>query len=177
MFFGCFGVLIAAAFATEVPPLVANRLAATNETHGVFVQTKRLSTSEEFVSRGQWRIRPGVDFEWRITEPFDALFWADREKYIYSNEDERVEKPLDELTGFSRVKGAAEGDYTAFFEVFDALYKEDGEGFHVLAKPREQRIAKFLSRVEADGFPSNWLFRATFPDKTTFSIRLVEEPL
>lgn len=173
MLFGCLGVLMAAgAFATEVPPLVRDRLTATNETHGVFTQTKRLPTGEAFVSRGTWRIRPGRDFEWRITEPFDAVFWADRTRYVYSNEDEKVEKPLEELNGYEYFKDAQNGDFDDFFKVFDALYKEDGSGFHILAKPKDSRISRFLSRVEADGVPTNWLFRATFPDFTSFDIEL-----
>lgn len=176
MFVGCLGVLIvAASFATEVPPLVRDRLAATNETHGTFTQTKRLPSGDEFVSSGTWRIRPGIDFEWRITEPFDALFWADQTKYVYSNEDEIVEKPLAELTGYEHFKDAANGDFSAFFKTFDALYKEDEDGFHVLAKPRDGRLARFLARVDADGVPTNWLFRATFPDRTAFEVRISEE--
>lgn len=171
--FAC--VLIAAAgFATDVPPLVRERLAMTNETHGTFTQTKRLAAGEEFVSRGSWRIRPGVDFEWRITDPFDAVFWADQVKYIYSNEDEMVEKPLEELAGYEHFKNVGNGDFSAFFKAFDALYKEDSDGFHVLAKPRDRRLARFLSRVDADGFPSNWLFRATFPDATMFEVKFFE---
>lgn len=175
MFIGCAAFLtLAAAFVTDVPPLVRDRLAATNETHGTFVQTKRLATGEEFVSGGTWRIRPGIDFEWRITEPFDALFWADQTKYIYSNEDEKVEKPLEELTGFEHFRDVENGDFSAFFKAFNALYKENEDGFHVLAKPRDARLARFLSRVDADGSPSNWLFRATFPDATTFEVKIIE---
>lgn len=176
MFIGCLGFLIAAAtFATEVPPLVRDRLTMTNETHGTFTQTKRLPTGEEFVSRGLWRIRPGIDFEWRITEPFDAVFWADQTKYIYSNEDEKVEKPLKDLMGYENIKDAQNGDFDAFFKAFDALYKEDDTGFHVLAKPRDSRLARFLSRVEADGSPTNWLLRATFPSLTTFDIHITSD--
>lgn len=176
MFVGIAGVLMfASAFVTDVPPLVRERLAETNVTHGSFVQTKRLPTGETFVSRGAWRIRPGVDFEWRITEPFDALFWADQTKYIYSNEDEKVERPLEDLAGYEHFKGAQNGDFSAFFKAFDALYKEDSDGFHVLAKPSDARLAKFLSRVEADGVPTNWVFRAAFPDRTTFEVLLRQQ--
>lgn len=176
MFVGCIGVLIAAtAFVTEVPTLVRERLCATNETHGTFTQTKRLATGEEFESSGFWRIRPGVDFEWRIAEPFDAVFWADQEKYIYSNEDEKVEKPLEELAGYEHFKGAQNGDFDVFFKAFDSLYKEDADGFHVLAKPRDSRLSRFLTRVEADGVVTNWLFRATFPDDTVFEVRIREQ--
>lgn len=177
MLVGCIGVLMTAtAFVSDVPPLVQDRLTATNETHGTFVQTKRLPTGEEFVSSGRWRIRPGIDFEWRISDPFDALFWADQAKYIYSNEDEFVEKPLDELTGFEHFKDARTGDFSAFFKAFDALYKEDSDGFHVLAKPKDARLTRFLTRVEADGVPTNWTFRATFPDRTTFDVKIDEHP-
>ena len=177
MLVGCACLLMAAAFATEVPPLVRERLASTNETSGSFVQTKRLASGETFVSEGRWRMRPGVDFEWRVTEPFDSVFWADETRYIYSNEDEKVERPLADLAGYEHFKGAGDGDFSAFFKAFDALYKEDADGtFHVLAKPRDERLARFLSRVEADGVATGWVFRATFPDSTTFEVKLLENP-
>lgn len=175
MLIGCIGLLMTAtAFATDVPPVIRERLAQTNETHGAFTQTKRLPTGEEFVSRGLWRIRPGVDFEWRITEPFDAAFWADKTKYVYSNEDEKVEKPLSELAAYEHFKDVREGDFAAFFAAFDALYKEDAAGFHILAKPRDARLARFLKRIDADGFTTNWTMRATFHDDSSFTIDISE---
>ena len=166
-------------FATEVPPLVLARLTATNEVRGAFVQTKRLPTGEVFVSRGEYRIRPGRDFEWMVLDPFVALFSADLETYVYSNEDERVEKPLKDLPHVARImarlSGGGEPDFGEFFRAFDALYKEEPEGvFHVLAKPKEPRLARVLSRVEADGTPTNWVLRATFPDRASFEIEFRE---
>lgn len=172
MLLGCFGLLIAAAgFMTDMPPLLRERLASTNEVAGTFVQTKRLATGESFVSSGTFRVRPRCDFTWRITEPFDALFWTDRTRYVYSNEDERVERPLDELPAFARFAALEEGDFSDVFKAFDALYKEDPPGiFHVLAKPREARLKKVLLRVEADGCWADWVLKATFPDGTVFSL-------
>ena len=175
---GCLAAVAAATFATEVPALIRERLASTNETHGAFVQTKRLPDGTELVSRGTYSIRPGTDFEWRTTEPFATLFRATRTHYTYTNEDERVERPLKDLRGYSRFAAAAEkGDCSAFFKAFDALYKEEQPGeFHVLAKPKDARLRRVLERVEADGSPTNWTLKATFPDRTTFSIRLEDSP-
>ena len=41
----------------------------------------------------------------------------------------------------------------------------------VLARPKEPRLAKVLSRVDADGKPGAWTMKASFPDKTTIDIR------
>ena len=173
MLFGCIGFLMSAsAFVSDVPPVIRQRLSATNETSGVFTQTKRLPTGEEFVSGGLWKVWPGIDFEWRITDPFDALFRADQTKYIYSNEDEIVEKPLSELPAFEHFKDFNNADFDAFFDAFDALYKEDADGFHILAKPRDKRISRFLTRFDADGFPTNWTLRAYFRDNSSFSVNI-----
>lgn len=175
MLIGCACILMcSASFVAEVPPLIRERLAQTNETRGVFTQTKLLPGGERFVSSGEWEISPIAGFTWRITRPFDALFHADREKYCYSNEDEFVEKPLSELAGFAELQNVADGDFSVFFKIFDALYLEDDKGFHVLAKPKEDRISRFLKRVEADGFATNWLFRASFMDGSSFSIHIIE---
>ena len=174
MLFG-FACLLIANFAVEVPQDIARHLARTNETRGAFVQTKILPTGEKFVSEGTFAIRPGRDFEWRVTEPFDSLFWADREKYVYSNEDEFVEKPLSSLPFAARFDALERGDFGDFFKAFDSMYKKDGEGdeapFHVLAKPSDARLKKVLSRVEADGTFPSWTLKATFPDGTVFSIK------
>lgn len=175
MFIGCACLLIAN-FLTEPPRAIVEHLSRTNETHGTFVQTKTLPAGEKFVSRGNFRIRPGKDFEWRVTDPFDSLFWTDRSKCVYSNEDERVERDLADLPQFSRLADVESGDFSAFFKAFDCLYKEDDPGngdvvFHVLAKPRESRLSKVLKKVEADGTLRLWTLKATFPDGTVFSIR------
>ena len=174
MLIGCAFVLMAT-FVSQPPPAIEAELARTNETRGVFVQTKKLPSGEEFVSKGEFVIRPGKDFEWRVTEPFDSLFFADREKYIYSNEDECVEKPLDGLPGFSRFIAVEQGDFSDFFRTFDCLYKEDdadeGGAFHVLAKPKDPKLKRVLSRVEADGTIPSWTIKATFPDGTIFCIK------
>ena len=168
----CAAVLAStSAIVTEVPENLKTMLLPTNETHGAFVQTKRLPDGKTFESRGVFAIRPGVDFEWRTQEPFESVFRATRERYSYSNEDEYVEKPLKDLRGFSKFAGAASGDFSAFFKAFDAMYKEEDGEFHVLARPKEPRIAKFLSRVDADGKDGDWTMKATFPDKTTIDIK------
>ena len=174
------GVLAAAGaetgFVREVPDLLKTKLLSTNTLTGAFVQTKTNPDGRAYVSRGTYRIRPGVDFAWRTTEPFDALFRADRKVYVYSNEDECVTKPLKDLKGFSHFADIGAGDFSAFFQAFDARYKEEPGGvFHVLAKPTERHLVKFLSRVEADGVVSNWVLKATFPDKTVFEVRFRDD--
>lgn len=179
MFFGCVCLLIAN-FVAEVPQDIERFLSRTNDTYGAFVQTKTLPTGERFVSKGRFAIRPGKDFEWRVTEPFDAVFWTDREKYVYSNEDERVEKPLSELPFAARFDALEKGDFGDFFKAFDCMYKKDGEAegapFHVLAKPADARLKKVLSRVEADGTFPSWTLKATFPDGTVFSVEFDSRP-
>ena len=170
------GAAGAPGFVTEVPARIREKLLATNELAGAFVQTKTTPDGRAFVSKGTYRIRPGVDFAWRTTAPFDSLFFADRQAYVYSNEDECVSKPLRELKGFSHFADVASGDFSRFLEAFDALYKEDADGvFHVNCRPTERRLAKFLSRVEADGTVSNWVLKATFPDKTTFTVEFRDD--
>ena len=176
MLVGCAGLLMASLAIADVPPAIAAKLTATNETHGTFVQTKRLPPGEAYVSRGTYCIRPQVDFTWRTTEPFETLFWADQSIYVYSNEDERVEKPLADLPGFARFAAAGRGDCAEFFQAFDVLYKEDDDAtFHVLAKPKDARLKKVLARVEADGVLTNWVLTATFPNRTVFEIRFCDE--
>ncbi|MBQ6138001.1 MAG: hypothetical protein IJI73_11620 [Kiritimatiellae bacterium] len=171
MLVGVAGVLIASAgFLTEVPPSLAARLAPTNETSGVFVQVKRLPTGEAFESKGTFRIRPGADFEWRTLEPFDALFRATRTEYVYSNEDEVVSRPLRDLPGHSSFSAFAEGDFSAALKAFDTLYKEDESGFHLLSRPKAQRLKKLLSRVDVDGDATNMTMRAELPDRSTFTV-------
>lgn len=168
-------LIMASAFMTDVPDIIRGMLVTTNETSGTFVQTKTMPDGRSFVSRGTYRIRPGVDFEWRTVDPFDTLFFATQKSYVYSNEDERVERQLKDLRGYTMFADAAKGDFSSFFKAFDALYKEDEGGvFHLLAKPKEARLAKLLSRVEADGTVTNWTLRAQFPDRTVFEIRFTD---
>ncbi|MBO7482662.1 MAG: outer-membrane lipoprotein carrier protein LolA [Kiritimatiellae bacterium] len=168
-------LIMASAFMTDVPDLIRGMLVTTNETSGTFVQTKTMPDGRSFVSRGTYRIRPGVDFEWRTVDPFETLFLATQKSYIYTNEDERVERQLKDLRGYAMFADAAKGDFSSFFKAFDALYKEeDGGVFHLLAKPKEARLAKLLSRVEADGTVTNWTLRAQFPDRTVFEIRFTD---
>ncbi len=163
----------AAPFISQIPQEILDRLTATNETSGVFTQTKRFPDGPSFVSSGDWRIRPGKDFTWRIREPFEAVFSADKTKYTYSNEDERVTRPLADLKDFPGLDALESGDFSIFFKAFDALYKKEPDGtFHILAKPKEPRIAKVLSRVEADGTLADWTLRATFADRSSFEIRI-----
>lgn len=159
-------------FIEEVPELLRARLLSTNAFSGTFVQTKTNPDGRAFVSRGTYRVRPGVDFEWRTTDPFDTLFFADQKNYVYSNEDECVTKPLKDLKGFSHFSDVGEGDFSKFLKTFDSRYKEEADGvFHVLSRPTERHLVKFLSRVEADGTVSNWVLKATFPDKTVFEVK------
>lgn len=174
MFIGCLGLLIAG-FLTEIPPMLAAKLSSTNEVRGTFVQTKLTPPTERaqarrYVSKGTYRIRPEVDFTWKTCEPFETTFYATPTNYVYSNEDESVTRKLSELPGFARVEAAGKGDYSAFFDAFDALYKEEGGKFFVLAKPKVGDLKRVLKRVEAEGTVTNWILKAEFPDKTTFAL-------
>lgn len=173
MFVGCFGLLIAAAgFMTEVPPLIRGRIASTNETAGVFRTVKKFPNGRELSTSGTYRIRPGVDFEWRTTEPFDTLFLATTESYVYSNEDEVVTRKLSELPGGDRFARIGKAEPEMFFEVFDALYKEEGGKFFMKAKPKPQELKQVLERVEAEGTAAEWQLRAVFPNGIEFSLFL-----
>ena len=174
MFIGCAGVLIAA-FLTEVPEPLRARLAPTNETAGAFVQEKRLASGETFVTKGVYAIRPGVDFTWRTLEPFETVFTTTQSEYVYSNEDEVVRRPLRDLPGFAKFAALPSGDFSGFFDAFDALYKEEPEGvFHVLAKPKVARLKRALSRIDLDGDPTNLVLRATLVDETLFTVRMTD---
>ncbi len=173
MLVGCLAVLMAASsFLTEAPSAIRAKLLSTNETRGSFVQVKRLPDGTTFESRGTYHIRPGRDFSWCTLEPFEALFRTTKTSYCYSNEDECVTKPLSELRGFSNFSAVEKGDFSAFFEAFDARYKEENGVFHLLARPKDARLEKFLSRVEADGTLTNWTLRATFPTQIILELRL-----
>ncbi len=177
MFFGCV-VLLTAGFMAEVPPAIEARLNSTNETAGTFVQTKTMPDGKKWVSRGTYRIRPGKDFEWAVHEPFETCFFATPSDYVYTNEDERVERELKDLPYFSRLNKVASGDYTMFFDAFDALYKEEGGRFFMKAKPKAKELKRFLERVDAEGDfvgAKEWELTATFPDGTTFKIELKED--
>lgn len=175
MLFGYLGILIATAgFVTEVPDSLRARLAPTNEVRGVFVQTKTLPTGEKFVSSGDYLVRPGVDFSWRTTDPFDTLFYATQKEYVYSNEDEVVSKPLKDLPGFAHFADAQAGDFSGYFKAFDSLYKEEEGRFFVLSKPKVFKLKKVLERVELEGDSTNLMMKATFPDKTTIEVRLTD---
>lgn len=174
MFLGC-AILLMTGFLSEVPPMVAERLNSTNETQGTFVQTKTMPDGRRFKSKGTYRIRPGKDFEWAVHEPFETCFYSTQEKYVYTNEDERVERALKDLPNFARLSEAATGDYQGFFAAFDALYKEEDGKFFVKAKPKVKELKRFLSRVDAEGEPQDWELTATFPDGTTFKIELKED--
>ncbi len=164
-------LIAAAGFATEVPESIRAKLTSTNETSGVFVQTKTTPDGREYVTRGEYRIRPGVDFTWRTLEPFETCFSASREKYVYSNEDESVERNLADLPGFSRFDALGEGDFSAFFGAFDSLYAEEGGKFYVRSRPKVAELKRVLSRVDAEGVLTNWTLRAELADKTVFSIK------
>lgn len=168
MLFGCFGVLIAAVgFVTEVPPLLAEKLKSTNEVHGTFVQTKT-DKAHSYVTTGTYRIRPGIDFEWRTLNPFESVFTATPTDYVYENEDETVSRPLKDLPGGEKFAKVGSGDASVFFDLFDALYKEEGGKFFVKAKPKMRDLKRVLSRVEAEGTVTNWTLKATFPNGVEF---------
>lgn len=182
MFAGCALVLIAnCAFATEVPDLVREKLESTNEVAGVFTQTKKDGRSARvYVTKGEYRVRPGRDFEWRTREPFETVFYATPTEYVYSNEDERVEKKLADLPRSSYFADLGKGDFSIFFRLFDALYKEEGGRFFVKAKPKVgSELERVLKRVEAEGDRNRWTLTAVFPDGTEFKLdfadRLREE--
>lgn len=174
MFLGCIGLLMAG-FVTAVPETIAARLNLTNETSGVFTQTKTMPDGRTFKSSGTYRIRPGTDFEWAVHEPFETCFYATTEKYIYTNEDEKVERDLKDMPQFSRFDRVAAGDYAMFFEAFNALYKEEDGRFFVKAKPKARELKRFLEKVEAEGTEEKWELLATFPDGTTFKIEVEEQ--
>lgn len=174
MLFGCLGLLIAASFASEVPPLLEAKLSATNETCGTFVQTK-IDGARSYQTRGTYRIRPGVDFEWVTSEPFETRFYATPTTYVYTNEDERVARLLKDLPGAERFAAISRGDPKVFFDAFDALYKEEDGRFFVKAKPKVRDLKRVLERVEAEGTVTNWTLTATFPNGIKFKFDFKDE--
>lgn len=171
MLFGCSLLLIAAGFLTEVPDLLRDTVAPKAETTGVFVQTKR-DQVRTYVTRGTYRLRPGEDFEWVTKEPFESRFYATKTNYVYSNEDETVEKALKDLRGGELFATLGEGDLGKLFETFDVLYKEEDGKFFLKAKPKERRLKRALAKVEAEGRPKEWTMTATFPNGVTFTLEL-----
>lgn len=169
----CF-LIAAAGFLSEVPDPIRAKLMSTNETYGVFVQTKTATDGKSYVTKGTYCIRPGVDFTWRTLEPFETCFTATTTNYVYSNEDETVVRKLSDLPGFSRFEGVGNGDFSAFFKAFDALYADEDEKFYIRAKPKTAELKRVLSRVDAEGSITNWTLRAELADKTVFSVSLRE---
>ena len=143
-------LIAAAGFLSEVPDPIRAKLMSTNETYGVFVQTKTATDGKSYVTKGTYCIRPGVDFTWRTLEPFETCFTASTTNYVYSNEDETVVRKLSDLPGFSRFEGVGNGDFSAFFKAFDALYAEEAGKFYVRAKPKTAELKRVLSRVDAE---------------------------
>ena len=173
MFVGNACLLIAVAgFLTEVPEPIRAKLTSTNETSGAFVQTKTAADGKSYVTKGTYRIRPGVDFTWRTLEPFETCFTATTTDCVYSNEDETVVRKLSDLPGFSRFEGAGTGDFSAFFKAFDALYAEEVGKFYLRAKPKVAELKRVLDRVDVEGTVTNWTLRAELADKTVFSISI-----
>ena len=168
-------LLIAAAqFVTEVPEPFRTRLASTNEASGAFVQTKTTAEGRKYVTKGTYRIRPGVDFTWKTLEPFETCFTATPTNYVYSNEDETVERSLSDLPGFSRFDGAIAGDFSGFFKAFDAMHAEEGGKFYLRAKPKVSELRRMIKKVDAEGVLTNWTFRAELTDRTVFSVEFRE---
>lgn len=174
MLLGCLGLLIAAGFLTEVPPLLEATIAPTNETTGAFVQTKR-DHGRVYVSRGTYRIRPGVGFEWKTSEPFETTFIATESEYTYSNEDETVTKAISEIRGGELFEAISKRDLSNLFTTFDTLYKEEDGKFFLKAKPKVRSLKRALAQVEAEGCVTNWMMKATFPNGVTFEIELKDD--
>lgn len=166
----CF-LIAAAGFITEVPETIRAMLSPTNETSGTFVQTKTTPEGKAYVTKGEFRIRPGVDFTWKTVHPFETSFCATPTNYVYSNEDESVEKKLEDLPGFSRFEGIGKGDFTMFFKAFDSLYTEEDGKFYMRSRPKASDLKRVLSRIDVEGVSTNWTLRAELPDKTVFSIQ------
>lgn len=182
MLLGCLGLLIATFFTTEIPPMIRAKIADTNEVRGSFVQTKIMpptatASGRKYIAKGVYRIRPGVDFEWRTRVPFETTFYATPTNYVYSNEDETVRKALKDLPGFDRLPEGREPLEMAkgFFDAFDALYKEEGGRFFVKAKPKVRDLKRALSHIEAEGTTTNWTLRAFFPNGVSFAIDFTDE--
>ncbi len=167
-------LIAAAGFITEVPEPIRAKLASTNETSGTFVQTKTTPEGKTYVTKGEFRIRPGIDFTWKTVDPFETCFHATPTNYVYSNEDESVERKLEDLPGFSRFEGIGKGDFTMFFKAFDSLYAEEDGKFYMRSRPKVSELKRVLSRVDAEGVMTNWTLRAELPDKTVFAIRFSE---
>lgn len=173
MLFGCLGVLmLAAGFISEMPENLRLKLEPTNEVSGVFTTQKRTPAGKTFETKGTYRLRPGRDFEWRTNEPFDSLFISTPEKYIYSNEDEVVERALDDLPGSDRFAALAQFGSNGFLKVFDALYKEESGKCYLKAKPKQSDLKRFLERIEAEGAGKDWQFKATFMNRIEFTTTL-----
>lgn len=170
MLLGCLGLLIAS-FLSEVPPLLKATVAPTNVTMGVFVQTKD-DHGRVYVSRGTYRIDPGVSFEWKTLEPFESSFVATTNDYTYANEDETVTKRLSELRGGEFFGALSAGDLSPLFETFDTLYKEENGKFYLKSKPKVRALKRALAQVEAEGRVGEWQLTATFPNGVTFKLEL-----
>ena len=163
-------LLIAATFVSEVPAPLKEVLLPTNEVSGVFTQTKTTAEGRSYVTKGEYRVRPGVDFTWRTLEPFETCFTATPTNYVYSNEDETVSRPLSDLPGFSRFDGLGKGDFSSFFEAFDAMYAEEGGKTYVRAKPKVRELKRHLDRVDVEGAGTNWTFRAELANGVRFTV-------
>ena len=180
MFFGYSVLLIASGFLTQVPPALQALLLPTNEISGTFVQTKTVKASDRTVVRhyttyGPYRLQPGIGFEWKTLEPFETRFYATPTNYVYSNEDESVSRPLSDLPGFSNYADLmAKRDASPLLKAFETLYKEEDGRFYLKSKPKDGRLRRVLSRIEAEGTPTNWFMRAEFP--TGDAIRLEFKP-
>lgn len=176
MLVGCLALLmVATGFLVEAPAAIRAKVMATNEVHGTFVQRKTTAEGTAYVTKGTYAIRPGVDFTWKTREPFETTFYATPTNYVYSNEDEAVTKPLSALPGFAKLPAVDRGDFSPFFEAFDALYKEEGGKFFLLAKPKVTDLKRALVRVEAEGVLTNWTLRAVFPNQTVFVIDFADD--
>lgn len=173
MLIGCLGLLIAS-FLSEVPPLLQATVAPSKVTTGVFVQTKS-DHGRVYVSRGTYRIEPGVSFEWRTLEPFESKFVATMSEYTYANEDETVTKRLSELRGGELFGALSSGDFKPLFETFDTLYKEADGKFYLKSKPKKLALKHALARVEAEGIVGEWQLEATFPNGVTFKLELKDD--
>ena len=98
-----------------IAAVTSSWLLPTNEVSGVFTQT-RTADSREYVSHGTYHLIPGKSFEWVTHDPFETYFFSDRVKYIYTNEDEVVEKKLEDLPMGSMFVGKTDEELIAMFE-------------------------------------------------------------
>ena len=162
----------------EVPSALVAKFAPTNEVSGAFVQRKTVQEDGKetvYVTKGTYRLRPGKDFTWRTVEPFETCFYATPTNYVYSNEDERVSRPLRELPGYSHFAPVFQGDFSVALKAFKALYAEQDGRHYLRARPDSSRLAKHLERIDLEGAGKRWKAVATLPNRIRFEWTLTDD--